>query len=597
MSPDGGRPVVGRRNIIAAFWAERRARWTLPLVIIVVIIVVALVDHIGAHRISEVDRGNVSSLVSAKGGTATVVLDRPWQGFNPGTPGGATSSTPTLLQPVLPSAFTVTPGLRTTLNHDLLDSVEVTSTVPLTIRYVLNPKAVWSDGVPVSAADFIYAWQSQRGNGVSVHKHPDAVASTIGYRDIASVTGDNNGKTVTVVFSRPFTDWRVLFDEMVPAHIAQRVGWNHGFATFSPARVLSAGPMMLQSVSAAGTAVLVRNPAWWGTKAVLDQVTVSVSTDPSSWTHTLATNSGAVVQASRLDLGALGAISSLPNAQSSIAPSLRFLQLEFNVTAPTTAPMAVRQAIAHAVNRQSLIDQTFGAIDPTLTASNDHLAVNSQPGYTASTASTEYDTVDLGATDRLLKSAGYSKALDGRYVDASGNPLTVRMAVETGDPWVDGVALGIVSQLRQAGITVVTVPVNGRSNLAIAANTGAYDMALVTARSSPFPTATAGWYSNRFGAAGAPGSQNWSNFDDPQVDQLFSEGARQLNPVSGAAYYAQIDDELWDQMVALPLVQEPTIVAHGVQIANVRYNPSDDGLLWNVQFWTTLKPTTPAQKG
>src|SRR5664280_930961 len=61
------------------------------------------------------------------------------------------------------------------------------------------------------------------------------VASTLGYRDVASVTGSNGRKTVTVVFSTPFTDWRVMFDHMVPAHIAMRVGWNSGFDLFDPA--------------------------------------------------------------------------------------------------------------------------------------------------------------------------------------------------------------------------------------------------------------------------------------------------------------------------------------------------------------------------
>ncbi len=54
-------------------------------------------------------------------------------------------------------------------------------------------------------------------------------------------------------FSTPFTDWRVMFDHMVPAHIARRVGWNHGFDTFNPAVDLSAGPFLLQSASSAGT--------------------------------------------------------------------------------------------------------------------------------------------------------------------------------------------------------------------------------------------------------------------------------------------------------------------------------------------------------
>ena len=60
--------------------------------------------------------------------------------------------------------------------------------------------------------------------------------------------------------------------------------------------------------------------------------------------------------------------------------------------------------------------------------------------------------------------------------------------------------------------------------------------------------------------------------------------------MTGGAIYAQIDDQLWDQMVALPLFGEPAFVANGVQMANVQYNPSVDGILWNVALWTTLKP-------
>ncbi len=75
----------------------------------------------------------------ATGGAATVELDRPWDGFNPNTPAGAASTTPTLLSAVLPSAYVINPKLVPQVNTDLLLSVEATSTSPLTIQYVINP--------------------------------------------------------------------------------------------------------------------------------------------------------------------------------------------------------------------------------------------------------------------------------------------------------------------------------------------------------------------------------------------------------------------------------------------------------------------------
>jgi len=584
-----GADPVERRPRIPSLWRERRARWTLPLVIVVILGAVAIVDHLGSRQISQVDQPAYPALVQAAGGTSTVHLGGPWDGFNPNTPAGAASSTPALLVRVLPSAYVIGPKLVPQVNTDLLLSVEATSTSPLTIQYVINPKAVWSDGVPVTADDFIYAWQAQRGDGVDITGQPDQVASTLGYRDVASVTGSHGGRTVTVVFATPYADWRILFDHMVPAHIARKVGWNTGFATFDPSVDISAGPLQLSSVSSDGTAVLVRNPSWWGTPSVLSSVTVSDAQDPASWVAPLAATNTAVAQPGSFTLASLGAASSLPNSESSIHPSLTLQSLEFNVRSPFASRAAARQAVAHAVDRRDLLSQVFGGIDPGLAVNDSHLALAWQNSYSASTAAGEYDQPDPASTVRLLGTLGYAKGPGGLYLDAAGRPLTLRMAVEEGDPWIDATASVLVAQLKAAGITVVALPVAGEAGLAAAAAANSYDMALVTRTSGPFPSATRAWYTEapiRHGAS----DQDWSQFDDPEVDQLFVRAAQVLNPDTGSAVYDQIDDQLWDQMVALPLFGEPGLLANGVQIANVTYNPSVDGVLWNVDQWTRMRP-------
>jgi peptide/nickel transport system substrate-binding protein len=342
--------------------------------------------------------------------------------------------------------------------------------------------------------------------------------------------------------------------------------------------------------------VLIRNPKWWGTPAILDQVDVNVAPDVQTWTSALADNNQAVVQPTGFDMSALQAVTSLPNTESQIKPSLTTLDLEFNVSSPITSHPAVREAIAHAVDRTSLITHIFGSVDAGLTADQDHLAAQSQSQYTSSSAAGEYATVDLDATDHLLKSLGYHRDAFGNYVDAQDKPLTLRMAVELGDPWISQVAAQIATQLRDAGIAVATVPADGVSGLSALAASDSYDMALVTRVASPYLTATADWYSETQGGIGAEDQEDWSQFDDPQVDQLFSQAAQALDPVTGAADYDEIDDQLWDQMVALPLFEEPGLLASGVQITGMLYNPSEDGILWNVPLWNTLKPG-PSQAG
>ena len=595
MTADGAEPV-GRRHRITIFWARHRSRWTLPLVIIVIIIIVAAVDHIAAKRISRVDRPPPSGLVSMKGGSTTVALDQGMAGFNPNTAAGAASATPTVMASVLPSAYIINPEHLAVPNMDLLQSVEVIKPAPLTISYVINPKAVWSDGTPVSAQDFIYAWESQRGVGDDIDGKPFDVASTLGYRDIDSVTPSADGKTVTVLFGTPYTDWRVLFSNMVPAPIAEQVGWNSGFQTFNPSRDLSAGPMTIESVSADGTVVLVPNDEWWGTKPRMARVVIKQNQGSPSWIGWLSHSNGTVSQPSGFDLADLNQVTSLPNVQSEIRKSMTFLQLEFNVKSPVTGTVGVRQAIAHALDRSKLLTDSFGSIQVAPAVDNDHLAVNTQPQYAASTAAAPYATMDAAASSKLLSTAGYTRFVTGPYEDISGKPLTVRMAVESGDPWITGVANLVAGQLESVGIEVVTVPVDGAKGMADAARANSYDMALVSRTASTFLTGTMAWYSAQLGVPGQGGSQDWSNFSDPTVDQLFRQASMELNPVNGATYYGQVDAALWNQMIALPLFQEPAFLAHGVQIGTVQYNSSSTGLLWNVADWTALKPK-PTKSG
>ncbi len=110
------------------------------------------------------------------------------------------------------------------------------------------------------------------------------------------------------------------------------------------------------------------------------------------------------------------------------------------------------------------------------------------------------------------------------------------------------------------------MPVAGAVGMDAAARANSYDLALVSRTASPFLTGTMAWYSDQLGAPGSGGSHDWSNFSDPTLDQLFRQGSQELNPVNGATYYAQIDSELWNQMIALPLFQEPALLAQGVHL-------------------------------
>ena len=111
--------------------------------------------------------GTTVTYVGVAGGAISFGTTESPTGCNPHTPSGATPGTETVLAGVLPSPFVVNEAGAPIANEPptgaLILSAELVNTKPQTIIYTLNPKAVWSDGVPITAADFKYAWEAARG--------------------------------------------------------------------------------------------------------------------------------------------------------------------------------------------------------------------------------------------------------------------------------------------------------------------------------------------------------------------------------------------------------------------------------------------------
>ncbi len=95
--------------------------------------------------------GTTVTYIGVAGGSISFGMTDSPTGCNPNTPSGDSPGTLTVLGAVLPSPFVVNNLGVPTANSDLIVQSELVSTKPETIVYTLNPKAVWSDGVPIAA--------------------------------------------------------------------------------------------------------------------------------------------------------------------------------------------------------------------------------------------------------------------------------------------------------------------------------------------------------------------------------------------------------------------------------------------------------------
>jgi peptide/nickel transport system substrate-binding protein len=88
--------------------------------------------------------------------------------------------------------------------------------------------------------------------------------------------------------------------------------------------------------------------------------------------------------------------------------------------------------------------------------------------------------------------------------------------------------------------------------------------------------------------------QNDDAYSNPKVDSLFDQANTELNAGKAAGIYNQIDQQLWADMVNLPLYQDPTFIAYGNDYVNIGDNPSPSGPFWNAEQWG-FKPSAQSQ--
>jgi peptide/nickel transport system substrate-binding protein len=540
------------------------------------------------------------------GGSIDYALDETIAGWNVNTSAASEFVTQEILDTVWPQSFITTPGYTPVLNTQLLTSATQTSTSPQTDVYKINPKAVWSDGTPINAADWIYFWQAQSGNPKykDVGNKPYDAASTSGYNLIKSVTGSAppngaqcsagsakdhnaglcpNGDTVTVVYKHPFADWEGLFSDIVPSHIAQKVGWNTGFNNFKNA--ISGSWYKISSYKAGQSVVLTKNPKYWGTPGNASKLVFTIVSSDDSEPPALSNGEVNVVNPATVSTSFVQQTAKLPGVTSKVVAGLEFEHFDFNEENAYLAKLPVRQAIAYGTNRQQIISRTIGEIDPSITPLGDRMYVNNQPQYQDNGSA--YDQANPTKAKQLLTGLGFKMGSDGyfqpNYGPEKGKDLSFTIMTTTGNPIRSQTEQLFQAQMKQIGIKITIHNQDAATYFGTSLPKGEYDIGEFAWVSSPYASGNNSIYCSYTNTTNC--GANWLHFADPKVDKDMTEGASATSPAQEAADYNAADKELWAQMATLPLYQKPQYTAWNSNLGNVEPNGSNSGDTWNEELW------------
>jgi peptide/nickel transport system substrate-binding protein len=526
---------------------------------------------------------SLSSCSNTPASEITYALDGTLTTYNTNTVAGAASGGPQAFARVLTGFNYHGPDGQIVGDHDF-GSIAVVGRAPLVLDYVIDDKAVYSDGKPVTCDDMVLAWASQSGRFPGF----DA-ANQAGYRDIASVDCAPGQKRARVSFApdRALVDFGQLFaaTSMMPSHVLSdelgldvtsailnndgpgidRVAhaWNDTWnlkPDLDVKRFPSSGPYKLDSVGDDGAVVLVANDKWWGAKPITSKIIVR----PRGADVQDRLNNGKV-DVVDVAAGSSGVLNMPDDYTQADSPSAGIEQLIFSAQGPLAAPPA-RRALA-------------------LCTPRDVIARNAEVPI----ANTRLNPVTEEAvgSGEAVGAEGFVASNPDAARDSLGNqPLTVRLGYQTPNARLAATAGAIAKSCAPAGITVQDVAAESTGPLSLRNNE--IDVLIASTGGSTGSGSTGSSAMDAYDLHTGNGN-NLSGYSNPRIDGIIDTLAVTADPKEVARQLADAGPILWADIPTLPLYRQQRTLITSKKMYAVSSNPTRWGAGWNMDRWVLKK--------
>ena len=425
------------------------------------------------------------------------------------------------------------------------------------ITYTLREGLWWSDGAPITAGDYRFTYERIVDPAID---HPYRTV----YENVVAVEAPND-RTLIWTFRDAFcpsVDYTVI--NPIPRHVFGGADLERHPASTRP--LVGSGPFLLREWDQGAGATFEANPTFYLGRPRLDRYVIRLVADASEgW---------ALVKRGDADIAAILA-SDAADANSSEGTALvaqypatsSWTYLGLNLRHSILADRSVRQAIAHAVDREALIREVrLGRARP----------IDSPFGH-GSWASTVVPGIpfDPVAAGRLLDAAGWRPATGGTRAK-DGRGLTFTLRYPAGSSERERVATMIAADLRTVGVEV-TLLADRLADLVDRVNvTREYDLCILgwTLPIEPHGTRDV-WTTG--------GLQNGSGLADATIDALYDEAARvaDCNRDARAQTYGEVQRRVADAIPCVFLFENQSLTATSTRIA---VNPPTR-LGWDYRPW------------
>ena len=298
--------------------------------------------------------------------TLKVAIHGDTGGFDPQT---GTSGTPQqVIKPTYRGLFSV--AADGSLKNEICESYTV-SEDGLVYTFNLRKDAKWSDGVAVTAADFVYGWQRNL-DAVLACAYSDLLSAIVNFSECMSGEKDINEfgvkalddytLEVTLSHTQPYFVQMTTFSPFYPVREDKVPRDSSTWSITDVANVVTNGPMKFESYSQNEKVVLVRNPEYYATEELgtVERIEYYFVTDAQ--TAVAAFKNGEVDVAVNVPSD-IADTHNNPNEVVSV-PYLVSICYVFSGRCEGLQDVRVRQAINMAINRAQICEILGSANTP-----------------------------------------------------------------------------------------------------------------------------------------------------------------------------------------------------------------------------------------
>jgi peptide/nickel transport system substrate-binding protein len=376
----------------------------------------------------------------------------------------------------------------------------------LSMTYILRDNLVWSDGQPLTSADYKFTWDLLFDPNTKL-QYRSLLANIVGSPDTP------DAKTLVFKFKQVSAASTLYTDSWpaIPQHIFQGKDINDN--PLNRDNTVGSGPFFLKEWAKDDHATFVANDKYFKGRPNLDQYIFRVVKDQNAAYQALKTGEADTSPINQPDWDEA---TKLPNVNALnyyyFASSWDYIG--FNLRSPFFQDKRVRQAITSALNKPQMIERVL------LGHAKDQNSVfpATSPVFTDDVPKFPYD---VNKSKQLLKDAGWSPGSDGILVK-DGKPFKVRMHYNAGNKRRESISTIAQQQLKEVGIQVEVIAEDFGAYVTRLSETKDFDMFLLGWVGGSDPDSSKSiWMTD--------GGQNYGGYSNADVDKWFPQADKVLD--------------------------------------------------------------------